>query len=212
MEKYYGINLDPRRMLNEPTVVFGKCGRGTVLLSLVHFDKPGDLNGMTVLRNLWRLYRGEGLAERRKRGAIASPESRYIPFVTIRPYLGPLITEVREAVEGLIELGVRNFLWFRRSPFMLQWRRGVRGLEYCTLKVLTDEITRITSAESSQAVKVTSATSAQIERVAASTETQLVRIKEMLLAFIGEARVLLVLERQAMMREGLSFSRELSPH
>jgi len=58
LEAYYGINLDPHRMLDEPSVVRGKYGRGTVLLSLIHFDSPGDSNGAVVLGNLWRFIGG----------------------------------------------------------------------------------------------------------------------------------------------------------
>ncbi len=53
LEKRYGILLDPARLHGEPAVMEGRFGRGRVVLSLIHFDTPGDPNGAAVLRNLW---------------------------------------------------------------------------------------------------------------------------------------------------------------
>ncbi len=58
-EKLYRINLNPDRLLNGPAVVEGTYRKGKVLLSLIHFDTPGDANGAVVLRNLWRYLAGE---------------------------------------------------------------------------------------------------------------------------------------------------------
>ena len=55
LERRYGILLDPSRLRGEPGVLEGRFGRGRVILSLVHFDTPGDRNGATVLGNLWDL-------------------------------------------------------------------------------------------------------------------------------------------------------------
>ncbi len=49
LEERYGIFLDPKRLKDEPAVVEGRFGQGKVILSLVHFDTPGDHNGATVL-------------------------------------------------------------------------------------------------------------------------------------------------------------------
>ena len=54
LEQRYGILLDPARLRGEPAVVEGRFERGRVILSLIHFDTPGDRNGAVVLRNLWR--------------------------------------------------------------------------------------------------------------------------------------------------------------
>ena len=40
----------------------------------------------------------------------------------------------------LIESGSKHSLWYWRNPLLLQWRRGVRGLEYGTLAVMIGEI------------------------------------------------------------------------
>ena len=53
LEEIYGINLNPKRLKNEPAVIEGTFGKGRVILSLIHFDTPDDENGAKVLRNLW---------------------------------------------------------------------------------------------------------------------------------------------------------------
>ncbi len=53
LEEIYQINLNSKRLLNEPAVVEGSVGKGRVILSLIHFDTPDDINGARVLSNLW---------------------------------------------------------------------------------------------------------------------------------------------------------------
>jgi hypothetical protein len=123
------------------------------------------------------------------------------------------VNDLKERIDGLIELGVRNFLWFRQGPFMLQWRRGVRGLEYCTLKVLMDEAAALISGtEPAGSAAVIPSAPSRIEEIAASTEAQLARVREILLPFVEEARLLLLLERRAMLREKLTFESANDPH
>jgi hypothetical protein len=59
LEKIYKINLNPKRLINEPAVIEGSYGKGKVILSLVHFDTPDDVNGQLVLRNLWQYLAGQ---------------------------------------------------------------------------------------------------------------------------------------------------------
>ena len=172
LESYYGINLDPARMRGEPAVLSGRFGQGRVLLSLLHFDMPGDRNGLTVLRNLWKLWEEEDSPEGRECGK-AFTETPLPSLVTVRPSPQSLIRDIQEAVDGLIDLGIRNFLWFWRNSFMLQWKRGVRGLEYCTLKVLADEIAKAITSGSRQTVKTDSMSPGDAERVDGLVEERL---------------------------------------
>lgn len=197
LERAYGINLDPARMRGEPSVVRGLYGRGSVLLSLVHFDAPGDANGLTVLGNLWKLYGGARGASKARKGAAR-------PLQPVSP-LSRAMEEIRGAVDGLVDLGFRNFLWFRQGPSMLQWRRGVRGLEYWSLKVLADEIAgRMYGTRRAPEGPPSADGPAGLAR-AASIEADLIAVREVLLPFAAEARLLLLLERQAMARERLTF-------
>jgi hypothetical protein len=66
--------------------------------------------------------------------------SRSRPLPELPPEFRNAIEEIQTAVTELIAAGARNFLWYWRNPLLLQWRRGVRGLEYGTLAVMIREI------------------------------------------------------------------------
>lgn len=133
LEAVYQINLDPKRLVGEPAVIEGMYGQGRVLLSLVHFDTPDDAHGSAVLGNLWRYIGCAGRSADTRN--VRSHRESGAP-----PVSDACISDIQEAIDGLIGLGLRNFLWFWRNPLLLQWRRGVRGLEYCTLSVMVSEV------------------------------------------------------------------------
>lgn len=133
LERTYRINLDPNRLLGDPAVIEGTFGSGRVILSLVHFDTPDDAAGARVLQNIWGLLAPGGPP--------ADPVARTILAPAGEQAGTPSLAAICEAeITRLIDLGIRNFLWFWRNPMLLQWRRGVRGLEYCTLFVMIREI------------------------------------------------------------------------
>lgn len=136
LEKRYGILLDPARLRGGPAVMEGGFGRGRVVLSLIHFDTPGDSNGAVVLRNLW-----DDLAP--GWSADSAPDGKTLrsrPLPALPPELPGTLVEIQTAVADLIESGSKHSLWYWRNPLLLQWRRGVRGLEYGTLAVMIGEI------------------------------------------------------------------------
>ena len=191
LERVYQINLDPRRLLNEPAVVEGRFGTGKVLLSLVHFDTPGDTNGATVLKNLWRYL----LAERQMPAAgspIHNHKERSPALPEHHPSEGDtaFIAPLEFAVTDLIDLGRRNFLWFWRNPLLLQWRRGVRGLEYCTLYIMVKEVANLVALQDRGAH-------------AAGIEGTLERVSD----FAVKAKQLLVRERYAMQNAHITYER-----
>jgi hypothetical protein len=186
LEEIYGINLDPRRLINEPAVVEGNYGEGKVILSLIHFDTPDDKNGAKVLKNIWQHLAGEEVN-------IPLPLHQF----THSPKnlrLQPLALSLLKEVEELIDFGLRNLLWFWRTPMLLQWRRGVRGLEYCTLYIMIKEITEIMRKQNSEV-----------------DDIDLKRIKELLIPFIEKAKTLLFLERQAMHYEHITYEKCVNP-
>ena len=207
LEARYAINLDPERLRDEPAVIRGRFGEGTVLLSLVHFDSPDDANGATVLANIWKeILPACAPATVRKRTA---PPDKTASLAAARPALAALAEEMKQSVDGLIDLGVRNFLWFPRNRFILQWRRGVRGLEYCTLKVLMDEIAGIVVA--APGYPAPTHDGKDLRHIAALAAENLAAAAESLFPFIDEARTLLILERQAMITERLTFDESGDP-
>jgi hypothetical protein len=176
-EALYQINLDPERLIDEPAIIEGGYGKGKVILSLVHFDTPDDMNGAAVLKNLWT-YLG-GSQDSAKAQKLGSSEVN-----------SKLTAELERAVTELIIFGERNFLWFWRNPMLLQWRRGVRGLEYNTLYILVREIQRHITQYGAQ-----------------GADNDLNKIRGMLVPFIEKAKKLLLLERQAMQKGHITYEK-----
>lgn len=135
LEGLYGMLLDPARLEGEPAVVEGNFGRGRVLLSLVHFDYPHDTNGAAVLRNIFNNPSPSPAAGtiQKKNGPGPRPPGK-IPVT---------MAEIQSDIDWIIETGERNFLWYRRNHMLLQWKRGVRGLEYSALSALAGEVSAI---------------------------------------------------------------------
>lgn len=206
LEEIYGINLNPMRLKNEPAVIEGTFGKGRVILSLIHFDTPDDENGAKVLRNLWECLVGKQSAVNSQHSAKNSKllihsnimsnnyrrglslftdeaqRSRRIGTVPDAPSL----EELESAVTDLISLGIRNFLWFWRNPMLLQWRRGVRGLEYCTLYVMVTALSG---------------------QLSARDKEKLHRVKKLLMPFTEKAKQLLILERRALQNWHITYER-----
>jgi hypothetical protein len=191
LEKQYDINLDPGRMVNEPAVVRNAYGNGTVLLSLVHFDSPDDKNGETVLRTI-----GDHFGKTNVDVPGRAPRTQSKPS-GVDPMIVHAASELARKVDDLIDTGIRNFLWFRRNPLLFQWRRGVRGLEYCTLKVMMDELTALFRENNLQET--------------AFLDKGLTAIGDVLVPFAEDAQRLLVLERQALLREKLTYEAVSDP-
>ncbi len=195
LEAIYKLNLDPVRMQGSPLVMEGCFGAGRVFITLLHFDTPGDRNGRRVLRNLWE-YAGCGKAPRTRnagregRKVLVSGESRKKPVRAGASRAGAF-GELAAPMEELYLFGLRNFLWFPRG-WVVQWRRGVRGLEYFTLREMTRELAFLSPGAKAK----THAGTAEAEDLAHE-----------LRRFAEKAKTLLMLERLAL-QEGrpLTFS------
>lgn len=192
LEQIYGINLDPKRMMGEPAAIECGYGKGRVLLSLLHFDTPGDANGALVLNNLKRYINGGD--ETPDSGGISGIETMPVYGLDATdPDIQKTISEMVTVAYDIIELGERNFLWFWRNPMLLQWRRGVRGLEYCTLYIMLKEAADLLKKgrfgpESGLSERLNS-------------------IKRLLLPFARKAKRLLLLERFAMQKGHITYER-----
>ncbi len=127
LESSYGINLDPRLLINQPAIIEGSYGKGKVLISLAHVDTPRHRPGLKILENTWEYMGGE-----RKVNGKASKNGKKDKHLKRMEHL----------VKEIIDVGHRNFLWYWRNPYLLTWRRGIRGLEYCTLYVLIRELVK----------------------------------------------------------------------
>lgn len=190
LESVYKINLDPSRLFNEPAVVEGYYGKGRVILSLIHFDTPNDTDGQAVLMGLWEYLLNGNLecAVYRSTDLASIDEHRRVQSAS-------LIFELEDTVRDLMDFGIRNFLWFQRNPVIIQWRRGIRGLEYCTLYILIKKIAELLSTKDSVYI------SDEILNI------ELLKIKEILLPFCKKAKELLILERVALQEKHITYEK-----
>lgn len=188
LEQIYKINLDPSRIAGEPAVVESRYGKGRVILSLIHFDAIDDCNGGVILRNLWN-YLSNGRVcidkyetpKRIPKKYSASCESSHALAVA---------SELESAASDLVDLGIRNFLWFWRNPLLLQWRRGVRGLEYCTLYVMIRQITVLLNNSRDPEIWMS-----------------LKGLRKRVLPFLRKAKELLIRERIALQQGHITYER-----
>ncbi len=182
LEELYKINLDPKRLQNEPSVVEGTFGKGRVVLSLVHFDTPDDAGGRQVLVNLWGYLSG---------GNNQTSVSAYINKNTLADVEDAKdCSHLQNICYDLICLGERNFLWFWRNSMLLQWRRGVRGLEYNTLYIMMKEIYCLAA-----------------ENNTAGADKRIGSIEKAIVPFMDKAKRLLVLERHALQKGHITYDR-----
>jgi hypothetical protein len=197
LEARYGILLNPARMQGEPAVLEGRCGLGRVVLSMLHFDTPGDRNGRVVLRNLWRYLTADSPAVLMAGGNGPSEG----PRVRVPPDILATLSEILVDVEDLIAAGEGHLLWRWRNPFLLQWRRGVRGLEYSTLYVMIREIqNRFSLGQRDSDGDAELPESADSDRL----RWELLGIKRQLALFVAKAKRLLERERCYMQTSLLS--------
>ncbi len=198
LEKRYGILLDPSRLCGEPVVLEGRFGRGRVILSLVHFDTPGDRNGAAVLRNLWSLLSPYPPAD----PLISVKYEPERSFTGVPKSIIESIEEIHTAIGELIDTGARNFLWYWRNPLLLQWRRGVRGLEYSTLAAMIGEIRRRLNAPGASSPEGRSVVAETIDLP--RWKEELKEVRGQLTPFCEKAKRLLIKERLYMMNASLS--------
>ncbi|MHB9112859.1 MAG: BPL-N domain-containing protein [Thermoleophilia bacterium] len=178
-EKKYGINLNPGRIVGEPAVIETRFGKGKVILSYLHFETPGDENGHAVLLSLLEYLAGVKPAPapapeaNRKTGSTSSPDVAEATAIA---------ESLRTSTDKLISFGMNNFLWYQRDSWILQWRRGVRGVEYSTLYAIL--------------MKLADAVAA-LDEVDEITLEKLRRLREVAQPFFEDAPKLLLLERDA---------------
>jgi hypothetical protein len=133
-ERIYGINLDPARLIGHAAIMEATLGKGRLILSYPHLETPGDAwANRLFLRCLQYLDQ-----EARKHISHVDVGKDAPGRPVGRPGKESLkhIAEAREAAEDLIGFGERHLLWQWRLPWLLNWRRGIRGLEYGTLAVV----------------------------------------------------------------------------
>lgn len=121
-ERAYGINLDPTLLTGQAAILNCRVGDGCAVLSYPHLETHEGW-GRRLLENILRVLRKEF-----PQGDFQDPVPE-APSLTAYRAMEAAFEEVR----FLMAFGERHLLWRWRRPWVLQWQRGVRGLEYGTL-------------------------------------------------------------------------------
>ena len=132
-ERIYGINLDPARLLGHPALMEMHAGRGRLILSYPHLETPGDEWGNRLLLNCLTHLDAEASRDVDGGGTCKGPGGRFDSGPGGRALRRLEKTLAR--VEEFIAFGERHLFWRWRRPWLLQWNRGIRGLEYGALAV-----------------------------------------------------------------------------
>ena len=180
-EDYYKIRLDPRILKGKPAILEGEYGKGKVILSYLHFDTPNDEQGKRVLSNIWQYLSKEKI----KRGVVTKP--------SISKACLPLVEKLEKELKEFIEFGKRNFLWHWRYPWMLSWRKGIRGFHYTTLYMLIMEVAKYIKALSDN----------KEDEDGKEIRENLERLNKLIPPFLEKARKLLLKERYLLGLKGL---------
>ncbi len=139
LENAYGINLDPARIKGHPAIIEVQRGSGRMVLSYAHLETPGDEWANRLLLNILEyLDETSEKAGKNVRAPRACGASQRLGGGTPDEAAWAGIIRAREAAADLVAFGEANLLWNWRKPWLLNWRRGIRGLEYGSLFVTLD--------------------------------------------------------------------------
>lgn len=182
LEHSYGTNLNPERIKGEPAVIEARYGKGIVILSYLHFETPGDAPGHKVLLNILEYLAGRSIVLDDAGESRSTAPDRYGNGDRgAHAKAIEISKELQAAAADLMKYGGSKSLWFWRAPWIIQWRRGVRGIEYCTLYTMLKWLSEIIVA-----VEVDS-----------NIVDNLEDLKEFSLSFFDKAKELLALEHDA---------------
>ena len=199
-EEAYQINLDPKRIINEPAVLEGRYGKGRVLLSYPHLETPGDAAGNTALFNIWY-----DLLNTSTVGADGDfREVRPLPIREVDDKSLKRVKRMAREAHELVALGERHNLWSWRNWWLLQWKRGVRGAEFGTISVLLNGLAD--ELERAGAVAIVSPTPALV-----TVDEQCNRLEKLWRQFHQKGCVLLEEEGRRLNRENDVHASKLTP-
>ncbi len=152
LERVYGINLDPARIDGQPAIIEARRGKGRLILSYAHIETPGDFWGNRLFSNILKYlddsYNGPGPGGKTGALPLGPGGSKGQSGLLLTDLLASVpghranvgtpasgTMKAKEAVSDLIAFGEANLLWNWRKPWLLHWRRGIRGFEYGSLFV-----------------------------------------------------------------------------
>jgi hypothetical protein len=131
LEKAYGINLDPARIKGHPAIIEVEKGKGRLVLSYAHLETPGDSWGNRLFFNILNYLNDSSTISTLRE----LPGAQYSHARQGFHYPSSGVLKAKQAAADLIAFGEANLLWNWRKLWLLNWKRGIRGLEYGTLYV-----------------------------------------------------------------------------
>ena len=132
LEKNYQINLDPARLLDEPSILEGNYGKGRVFLSYPHLETPDDTDGNMALFNIWYDLLSTCALSLSPNPNGVNPSH----MIEVDEEKLERVLEMGREAEKLMALGESSELWSWRNSWLLQWKRGILGAEFGTIFVL----------------------------------------------------------------------------
>lgn len=140
----YGVDLSPDFLAGQPLTVCGGFGAGRYLLSYSHLETPES-----PAANAWltRILRGFGIAVAGGRAVPAWRLDCEAPLPPARKD-GPAASARRacERLRALLELGVTQRLFFRRTSWLWGWRAGLPGIACNNLMAAFAELAEVAEA------------------------------------------------------------------
>lgn len=185
-EEYYKIRLDPKLLRDKPAILEGRYGKGKVILSYLHLDTPNDAQGEKVLFNIWQY-----LSKRKE------PKPKVVSEPLISKACLPFVEKLEAELEDFIDFGKRNFIWYWRYPWMLGWRKGIRGFHYTTLYALIKEMAKY----------IRDLSGDKEDKEGAVIRENLKKLTEILPSFLEMAKKLLLKERYFLNFKSLMLNR-----
>ena len=140
----YGVDLSPDFLAGQPLAVSGNFGAGRYLLSYSHLETPES-----PAANAWlaRILRSFGIAVARARAVPAWELDCGAPLPSAGG-VGPAASARRACarIRALLELGVTQRLFFRRTSWLLGWRAGLPGMACNNLMAAFAELAEVAEA------------------------------------------------------------------
>ena len=151
LERAYGINLDPERITGQPAIIEVGRGKGRLILSYAHLETPGDSRANRLLLNILKYLDDSCPRPGNQSGAgaacdDAAKDERALllnDLLASAPARSSAVFKAKRAAADLIAYGEANLLWNWRKPWLLNWRRGIRGLEYGSLFVCLSSLAEL---------------------------------------------------------------------
>ncbi|MCS7200310.1 MAG: BPL-N domain-containing protein [Caldimicrobium sp.] len=148
-ERKYRIPLDPKKMIGSPLIMEGSLKKGKVLLSLIHFDTPQFKNGSILIENIIKYYQLPIVKSRPTKALDLKKlisKNKNFPTKDVS-FIYREFKNLFERVKEILSYAQRNFLFYRRTSYFYQWKRGIRGLELLNLFFMLDEILKCLAKE-----------------------------------------------------------------